>query len=186
MTHQPESPKTRKNLGCNSIAPVRSRVSTALLRHYKKSEEKQGVGSSLRTAGLGLLALAWSIGLVITVKYAGAFGAVYGRNIAVTRKQNHNVSIDAAMVTAGSFGVLWIIIAALIAFTITCLVVRCFIPKCTFRISLFGYYQESDGRDLIDTLQGNAIVSMIYAAILVAINFAAMALLTDTVHLFGR
>jgi len=130
--------------------------------------------------------LAWSFAIVAVSLYIGTLGAAYGYNIATTRAQKHSVSIDAAMTIMGCFGVLWIIGASLILVAVTCLVMLYFIPARVFRINLFGYYRESDGQDLIAALVGNAGMAMIYAALVAAVNFAAMGLLTDMVHLFKR
>lgn len=178
--------QTRRNLGRNSIKPLRTAVNTALLRYLKKSEKGQSTHQSLRTAGLGLLALAWSVAVMISVQYAGSLGARYGHHVAMTRALKHDVSMETALVISGSFGVLWLIGAVLIAWIITCTVALCFVPKRTFRIGLFGYYMEEDGQEVWGVLFSNAVVAAIYTGILLAINYATMGLLTDMVHVFGR
>lgn len=178
--------QTRRNLGRNSVKPLRTAVSTALLRHLKKSEEGHSAYQTLRTAVLGLLALAWSVAVMIGMRYAGSLGAQYGHHVAMTRALKRKVSMETGMVITGSFGVLWLIGAVLVAWIITCLVALYFVPKRTFRIGLFGYYIEEDGQEVRGMLLGNAFVTAIYTGILVAINYAAMGLLTDMVHVFGR
>lgn len=177
------TPQIRRTLGRNPIKSSRTRVSTMALRHLKKSEERQGIRHSLHTVGLGILMVTWSVAIMIIVHYVGILGARYGHHVVMTRAQRHEVSISAAMAITGGFGVLWMIGAVLITFMITCLAALCFIPKHTFRISLFGYYRDEDGQELNSALLTNAIVAAIYAAIIVAVNFAAMGLLTDMVRL---
>jgi hypothetical protein len=177
------TPQIRRNLGRNLVKSSRTRVSTMALRHLKKSEERQSVRHSLRTVGLGILALAWGIAIMTAVHYIGILGAEYGHHIVMTRAHKHVVGLGHAMAITGGFGVLWIIGGVLIAFTITCLVTSCFIPKHDFRLNFFGYYRDEDGQDLISALRINAIVAAIYAVIVAAISFVAMGLLTDMVRL---
>lgn len=177
------TPQIRHNLGRNLVKSSRTRVSTMMLRHLKKSEEHQGVSHSLRTVGLGALMVTWSAAIMIVVHYVGLLGARYGHHIVMARAHKHEVGIGNAMAITGGFGVLWMIGTVLIAIAITCLVICCFVPKRTFRISLFGYHRDEDGRELIGALLTNAIVAAIYAAIVAAISFAAMGLLTGMVRL---
>lgn len=173
----------RHNFGSNLVKSFRSYISTMALRHLKKSEEHQSVRHSLRTVGLGILMVVWSIAIMVAVHYIGVLGARYGHHIVVTRAHMHHVSIGHAMAITGGFGILWLIGAILITFMITCLVTSCFVPKHPFRISLFGYYRDEDGQELLDALWTNAIMAAIYTAVMAAINFAAMGLLTDIVRL---
>lgn len=178
---------TRRNLGRNSIARSKTRVSTTLLRYLRKTEKQdRNIRSSFKTVSVVALLMAWSFTALFAAMHVANLGAQYGKHIAKTRAHKHYVSLDHAMWTTAGFSLLWLAIAFTIAIAITCLAVFCFVPKRMFRINLFRYHTDEDGRELAGEMIISAVRMTIYAIILTACSFEIMGLLTDMVTPFGK